>query len=149
LSQRTKYFNLLKIPTNSNTANIATGRKTYQCVDCNKDGHTEDWCIKTLHDELARSQGNSPNTANVELFCYETCMINTDSDYLVTQNKFMADSGASTCMEHSRKRLTNFIPHQNEVKIGDKTIVESLGTGTFHGTHINKEGQEITITLNK
>jgi Reverse transcriptase (RNA-dependent DNA polymerase) len=132
---------------NANTANVTTGKKTYHCDYCNRDGHTEDRCYKKLKDELAKVQGNSPNTANVALFCYNTCMLTADYNHLVQKTTFIADSGASTHMVHSRELLTNFIPNKNEVKIGDKTMVESLGMGTFTGTHLNADGQEITITL--
>jgi hypothetical protein len=135
------------VTNNANNANVTTGKKTYHCDYCNKDSHTEDRCIKKLKDELARAQGNSPNTAHVALFCYNTCLLTADSNHLVNQNTFIADSVASTHMVHSSKLLTNFIPHQNKVRIRDKTMVESLGMGTFDGTHINSDGQDITITL--
>jgi len=72
-------------------------------------------------------------------------MLTTDSDKLVKPNTFIADSGASTHMVHSRHLLTDFKPSENEVKIGDKTMVKSLGTGTFKGFHINKDGKEISV----
>jgi CO dehydrogenase/acetyl-CoA synthase alpha subunit len=58
-------------------------------------------------------------------------MLTSDSDSLVNINTFIANSGASTHMVHSKHLLKNFQEDLGEVKIGDNTKVESLGKGTF------------------
>jgi gag-polypeptide of LTR copia-type len=141
--------------TNSNnTANSATGRKT--CGFCGKDNHLEDNCIKKMREQLQKLQGDSQNSNNsgnghtanpVMLLCYDTCMLTSDSDSLVNMNTFIADSGASTHMVHSKHLLKNFQEDLGEVKIGDNTKVESLGKGTFYGYHLNKNGTEVPVIL--
>jgi hypothetical protein len=64
-------------------------------------------------------------------------------------NTFIADSGASAHMVHSKSLLTDFIEEEGEVKIGDNTEVKSLGTGTFKGYHVNNTGEQVDVTLNK
>jgi hypothetical protein len=46
-------------------------------------------------------------------------------------NTFIADSGASAHMVHSKSLLTNFKEKSRMVKIGGNTEVKSLGTGTL------------------
>jgi hypothetical protein len=146
----TKKTETSNTPATANTATGGNGKATYYCDHCKKNGHTEDRCIAKLKETIATLQtgSNTANTANVALLCYETCMLTTDSESAVTPNTFIADSGASTHMVHSRHLLTDFKEHINEVKIGDKTMVQSLGSGTFKGFHINKDGKEINVTLN-
>jgi hypothetical protein len=62
-------------------------------------------------------------------------------------NTFIADSGASAHMVHSKSLLTNFQEKSVTVKIGVNTEVKSLGTGTFLGYHLNKEDKSIDLTL--
>jgi Reverse transcriptase (RNA-dependent DNA polymerase)/gag-polypeptide of LTR copia-type len=133
-----------------NTANATTEKPKLFCNYCKKDNHTEDRCFKKLKD-LSEKPGNNGNsasaTANVMLLCYDSCMLTTDEASNVTPNTFVADSGASAHMVHSKYLLSNFKEDLGTVKIGDNTEVKSLGTGTFKGYHINKDGQEIEVTL--
>jgi hypothetical protein len=85
-------------------------------------------------------------TAAVEFLCYDTCLLTADSKN-VNMNTFIADSGASAHMVHSKSVLTNFHEKCGTVKIGDNTKVVSLGTGTFMGYHLNKDNKNIELTL--
>jgi hypothetical protein len=57
-------------------------------------------------------------------------------------NTFIADSGASTHMVHSKSMLSNFQKEDGVVKVGDNSEVESEGTGTFTGYHLDKNVQK-------
>jgi hypothetical protein len=50
-------------------------------------------------------------------------------------------------MVHSKSLLANFKKDSGKVKIGDSSEVDSEGTGTFKGYHLNKEGKQIDVTL--
>ena len=73
------------------------------------------------------------------LLCYDTCMFTSQGDPLVKPNTFIADSGASTHMVHSKQFLSDFQPDIGDVKIGDNKTIKSLGKGTFHGYYIYSE----------
>jgi hypothetical protein len=92
----------------NNTANVPAGKK--HCDYCGKVNHTEDNCIKKLKEQLQRLPQITSNTSNVVLLCYDTCMFISQGDSLVKQNTFIADSGASTHMVHSKQFLTDFQP---------------------------------------
>jgi hypothetical protein len=62
-------------------------------------------------------------------------------------NTFIADSGASAHMVHSKSLLSDFIEEESEVKIGDNTEVKSLGTGTFKGYHVKNTGEQVDVAL--
>jgi hypothetical protein len=125
-------------------------KTTYFCDYCKKNGHTEDRCFKKQ-----REQDASPNntetrpTANVALLCYDSCLLTTCGGESVNMNTFIADSGASAHMVHSKSLLTDFIEEEGEVKIGENTEVKSLGTGTFKGYHVNNTGEQVDVTLSK
>jgi hypothetical protein len=98
-----------------------------------------------------RDNGITPNyptsaAAAVALLCYDTCLLTTNTEN-VNMNTFIADSGASAHMVHTKSLLTNFQEKSGTVKIGDNTEVKSLGTGTFFGYHLNKEEKSIDLTL--
>ena len=104
-------------PTSSSsaTANAAT-RPTYHCNYCNRDGHTEDRCFK----KKAVESPKTPETANVALVCTHVCSLTTEDTGKVNSNTFLADSGASCHMVHSKHFLTDFVPDDGTVTIGDK-----------------------------
>jgi hypothetical protein len=89
----------------------------------------------------------SANVANVALTCHNTCMLTGDFNKDVNYNTFIADSGASTHMGHSKSLLSNCQKENGVVKIGDNSEVESEGTGTFTVYHLDKNGQQIDVTL--
>jgi hypothetical protein len=74
-------------------------------------------------------------------------MFTNEGDHAINKNTFVADSGASSHMVHSRQLLTNFKPQKGVIKVGDDTKVDSLGYGDFIGYHIDKNGKEISIQL--
>jgi hypothetical protein len=84
--------------------------------------------------------------AAVALLCYDTCLLTTNKENC-NLNTIIVDSGASAHMVHSKSLLTNFQEKRGTVKIGDNTVVKSLGTGTFMGYHLNKEGKSKDLTL--
>jgi hypothetical protein len=65
-------------------------------------------------------------------------MFISQGDSLVKQNTFIADSGASTHIVHSKQFLTDFQPEEGDVKIGDNKTIKSLGEGTLTLTPIIK-----------
>jgi hypothetical protein len=74
-------------------------------------------------------------------------MFISQGDPLVRPNTFIADSGASTHMVHSKQFLSDFQPDIGDVKIGDNKTIKSLGKGTFHGYHTNSEDKQVPVTL--
>jgi hypothetical protein len=80
--------------------------------------------------------------------CYETCLLTTNGKENGNINTFIADSGASAYIVHSKSLLKNYQEDIGEVKIGDSNENKSLDKGTFHGYFKNKDGETITITLN-
>jgi hypothetical protein len=74
-------------------------------------------------------------------------MFISQGDPLVKPNTFIADSGASTHMVHSKQFLSDFQPEVGDVKIGDNKTIKSHGKGTFHGYYINSEDKQVPITL--
>jgi hypothetical protein len=68
-------------------------------------------------------------------------MFNTEEGSNINKNTFVADSGASAHMVHTREMLPVFKDLISDVKIGDNSTVQSKGTGTFNGYHMNKDGQ--------
>jgi hypothetical protein len=148
---------ILTVPSNdtANTVSEKGNKPKYFCKYCKKAGHTEDRCFKKRRDNGT----NNPYpgtiytdkiipTANVALFCYETCLLTTNGQENVNINTFIADSGASAHMVHSKSLLKNNQEESGEVKIGDRNEIKSLGKGTIHGYYTNKDGEVITITLN-
>jgi hypothetical protein len=111
------------------TANTTTTSGKTPCGYCKGTNHNEDNSIKKLKDTIAKLQSGN-NTANVALLCYDTCLLTSDSESNITPNPFIADSGASVHMVHSKHLLSNFKEDKGEFKVGDNTMVESLGTGT-------------------
>jgi hypothetical protein len=85
--------------------------------------------------------------ANVALLCCDSCLLTTKDGVNVNFITFLADSGASAHMVHPKSLLSNFNEDMGTVTIGDKTEVKSLGTGTFIGYHLYKDGKEIEVTL--
>jgi hypothetical protein len=65
----------------------------------------------------------SANLADVALICYNTCMLTGDINKDVNYNTFIADSGVSTHMVHSKSLLSNFQKDNGVVKIGDNSEV--------------------------
>ena len=130
----------------SASANAATPeRPKLHCNYCQKDNHTEDRCFKKKRDEASR--GEAAANAAVALICYDVCLLTKNGNTKVTPSTFIADSGATQHMVHSRSLLIDFHQHPGTVKIGDNTLVPSLGTGTFQGFHTNKNGKEVEVTL--
>lgn len=74
-------------------------------------------------------------------------MFNSEEGNNINKNTFVANSGASAHMIHTREMITDFKDSSSNVKIGDTSTVQSKGTGTFIGYHINKNVQEIEIKL--
>jgi hypothetical protein len=70
-------------------------------------------------------------TANVALLCFDSFLHTTKHGSNVNFNTFIANSGASAHMVHSKSLLSNFKEDMGTVTIGDKTELKSLGTGTF------------------
>ena len=129
------------------TANTATTeRPKLFCNYCKKENHTEDRCFKKQREQGTNSSSATTNVA-VALLCYDSCLLTSNTESNVNSNTFVADSGASAHMVHSKHLLSNFTENEGTVKIGDNTQVESLGTGTFIGYHINAEGKEIEVQL--
>jgi hypothetical protein len=129
------------------TANITASEKPkLYCTYCKKDNHTEDRCFKKQKD-AANLPPITKSTANVILLCYDACLLSTQNRNKVNPNTFVADSGASGHMVHSRHLLTDFKSKIDWVMIGDNTAIKSLGTGTFKGNHTNQNGQHIDVTL--
>jgi hypothetical protein len=81
------------------------------------------------------------------LLCYDTCLLSANNKSKVNTNTFVADSGASGHMVHSRHLLCDFEEHRDSVTIGDNTTIKSLGSGTFKGYHIHSKGKQIEVTL--
>jgi hypothetical protein len=69
-------------------------------------------------------------------------MFTGDFNEDINYNRFIADSGESTHMVHSKSLLSNFQKEDGVVKIGDNSEVESEGTGTFTGYHLDKHGKQ-------
>ena len=114
----------------SETANLVTpnGRPRLYCTYCKKDNHTEDRCFQKRKDEKLLPPFT--HSANVMLLSYDTCLLAANNKDKVNINTFIADSGASTHMVHSKHLLTNFQPSIGEIKIGDNSNMESSGTFT-------------------
>jgi hypothetical protein len=120
------------------------------CTYFNKEGHTEDRCFKKQQDNGITP--NYPNSsasakANVALTCYNTCILTGYFNKDVNYNTFIVDSGAFIHMVHSKSLSSNFQKEDGVVKIGDNSEVESEGTGTFTGYHLDKNGQQFDVTL--
>jgi transposase InsO family protein len=134
------------------TANATTGeRPKLFCTYCKKDNHTEDRCFKKQRDNgitpTYPTSNASVATTAVALICYNTCMLTGNIDGNTNSNTFIADSGASAHMVHSKHLLSNFKEELGKVKIGDGAEVDSLGTGTLNGYHMNKDGKQINVSL--
>jgi hypothetical protein len=79
-----------------------------------------------------RDNGITPNyptstnaaLAAVALLFYDKCLLTSDSQN-VNMNNFIADSGLSAHMVHSKSLLTNFQEKSGTVKFGDNTEVVS------------------------
>jgi hypothetical protein len=119
------------------------------CTYCNKEGYTENRYFKKQWDNGITpnypKSSSSANVANVSLTCCNTCMLTGDFNEDVNFNTFIA----STHMVHSKSLLSNFQKKDGVVKIGDNSEVESEGTGTFTGRHLDKYGQQIDVTLHE
>jgi hypothetical protein len=74
-------------------------------------------------------------------------MLTGDFNKDINYNTLIVDSGASTHMVHSKSLLSKFKKANGVVKIGDNSEVETKGTETLTGNHLDKNGQQIDVTL--
>jgi hypothetical protein len=93
----------------------------YHCNYCDKDGHTEDRCYKKKRD----MKGGDKGEIEQMLCVYETALIvNAIEDGYVSDQIFIADTGASSHMVYSKRYRTNIQEMDTKVTAGNNITMQ-------------------------
>jgi hypothetical protein len=125
----------------ANTANDTDkkdDKKVITCSYCNKVGHSIEKCFKKQNDEKKESAG----IAEAVLCCYDTI-----TKGKVNKDTFIADTGATSHMKHSKNGMTDLEPYEVEIKVGNNQVMKSKARGTFHGMVIQSDGSTLNVKL--
>ena len=135
------------------TPDKRTDDKKFYCNYCKKDNHNEDRCFKKLRDLSTKNDNDTANTSgekcDVMLAMMGYCNFTTDDAPTLSKYSFIADSGASSHMVNDKSLLRDFVPNKTKIKVGDNRTIFSTGHGTYKGYHTNKQGEKVSVFLNK
>jgi hypothetical protein len=136
--------NKAKRPTNwksqhKETALVAQAKM--HCDYCGKDNHTEDRCFKKKRDLAGDSK-------EVALCVYETALVaRAIKDGILLDHTFIADTGASSHMVHSKKYLHDIKPFDASISVGNDAELRCDQIGTYKGVIESEDGMRIPISL--
>lgn len=115
-----------------------------KCNYCGRENHTEDKCFKKLKDEKEAS--HREETTNLMFVTYQTNLSTTDT-YDFGFNTWILDSGSTSHMKKDLNGMTDLVPFQSKITVGNQETIYSQQKGTYHGNYLNSEGIETKITL--
>jgi hypothetical protein len=125
--------------TTSNTSN------SYHCDYCHKDGHTE---VRSYKKKRDKRNGSSSASVEIALCVYETALImRAKEEGYINDMTFIADTGTSSHMVHTKKYLTGIQSINSEVTMRSEQMVPCTEKGTYRGFLKNKFGKHIPICL--
>ena len=143
------------------TANIGAPYQGPPCSYCKKTNHPLERCFKKRDDDLAKAKGLNKNE-NKEPFTnkregmmiavtkqeVEMLMSTTTGPSRLTQNTFIADSGATCHMRNSTSGMYDLEDDIQEITVGNSDVMLSKYRGKFRGTIIQQDGGYMDIVLN-
>jgi hypothetical protein len=91
---------------------------------------------------------NPEKTIETTLCVYESALVSRAiEDGVLNENTFIADTGASSHMEYSKKYLTDLIPYDASITAGHEDLMKCTNKGTYRGYFKNAVGKKIPLYL--
>ena len=125
-------------------------KKKFQgkCYHCGIFSHMEQDCYKK--NRMKKEQSSSTTQQNTPAETSDVVMMTARADFgTINKNTWLGDTGSSAHMTNSMEGMFDVKQIQENIRIGDGTLMQTVAIGSKRVFVIQKDGDSIDVTLKK